>query len=65
MTETLYGIYKGDKFIDVGTADELAARRGVQPATIRRLAQPKVYQPKRRPGLTAVKIKMDREEVDA
>lgn len=34
----IYGLYKGDKFIDVGTAEELAERQGMQPKTIRWLA---------------------------
>ena len=34
----IYGLYKGDEFIDVGTAEELAERRGIKPKTIRWLA---------------------------
>lgn len=30
-----YAIYKGDKFIDIGTAEYLAMKLGVKPATIR------------------------------
>ena len=39
-TQTIYGIYKGDNFIDVGTADELAERLTVKKGTIRFYANP-------------------------
>lgn len=34
----IYGLYKGDTFIDVGTANEIAERQGLKPSTIRWLA---------------------------
>lgn len=34
----IYGLYRGDKFIDVGTAKEIAERQGLKPKTIRWLA---------------------------
>ena len=34
----IYGLYKGDTFIDVGTAKEIAERQGLKPKTIRWLA---------------------------
>ena len=34
----IYGLYKGDAFIDVGTAEEIAERQGIKPKTIRWLA---------------------------
>ena len=40
MKEKIYALYRGDKFIDVGTAKELAKRRGVTPAYIRYLSTP-------------------------
>ena len=36
----IFGLYKGDKFIDVGTARELAERRNVKVRTIRYLITP-------------------------
>lgn len=36
----IFGLYKGDKFIDVGTASELAKRRNVNTKTIRYLTTP-------------------------
>ncbi len=36
----IFGLYKGDKFIDVGTANELAKRRNVNAKTIRYLITP-------------------------
>lgn len=35
-----YAIYKGDKFIDIGTAKELAEKCNVKPATIEFYATP-------------------------
>ena len=36
----IYGLYKGDKFLDVGTAEELANKFGVKKATIQYYASP-------------------------
>lgn len=35
-----YALYKGDDLIDIGTAEELAAKRGVQAETIKFYATP-------------------------
>lgn len=40
----VYAIYKGDKFIDVGTAKELAERRGVSVRTIWWMATKECHQ---------------------
>jgi hypothetical protein len=32
--QNVYAVYKGDEFLDLGTAKELAERMGVKPATI-------------------------------
>lgn len=29
-SKAVYGVYKGDEFVDVGTADELAERLGIK-----------------------------------
>lgn len=34
----IYALYRGDEFVDVGTAKELGERQGVKPDTIRWLA---------------------------
>lgn len=38
MTKQTYAIYRGDEFIGVGTAEELAKIHGVKPETIQWLA---------------------------
>lgn len=38
--EQIYAIYRGEKFIDTGTAKELAAKLNVQPRFIRYLSTP-------------------------
>lgn len=38
MSEIVYALYHGDTFLDVGTADELAERRGVQRRSVLFLA---------------------------
>lgn len=37
---TVYALYHGDEFVDVGTAAEIAERHGVKPVTIAYYAQP-------------------------
>ena len=53
MSGTVYALYKGDEFIDMGTADELAKRRNVKPESIRWLATPSA---RKRGGLAAYRI---------
>jgi len=38
--EMEYALYRGDEFVAVGTARELARKRGVKPSTIRFMASP-------------------------
>lgn len=35
-----YALWKGERLVGIGTADQLAAQRGVKPDTIRWLASP-------------------------
>lgn len=37
----IYGLYKGDEFLDVGTDEELASKLGVKKSTIQFYASPK------------------------
>lgn len=60
--EIVYGLYKGDKFIDVGTVQELAQKLNVKKETILFLASPGHL---RRAGpntKVAVKVEMESEE---
>lgn len=50
----LYAVFKGDVFIDVGTASELSKRLGIKKASIRNLSQPS--QKKAREGTNAMYI---------
>lgn len=38
--ESMFALYKGDEFIDLGTRKELAARHGIKPNTITFMASP-------------------------
>lgn len=38
--ENVYAVYKGDEFLDLGTAKELAERMGVTPKTIKFMTYP-------------------------
>ena len=38
--EKLFALYKGDEFIDIGTAKELAKKRNVKPDFIKYLSTP-------------------------
>lgn len=43
MSPVVYGVYKGDRFIDVGTATELSIRLGIMRDTIQWLATPSAH----------------------
>lgn len=61
---TVYALYKGDKFIDMGTSWELAERRGVTRKSIRNLVG-KYYANKvkdKKNRLVAVPIGTDQDE---
>lgn len=49
----IYALYKGDEFIDSGTAYQLARRRGVKPSTIRWYSSPSA---KKRSGPKAITV---------
>ena len=36
----IYAIYKGDEFLDLGTAEELAKKRGIGPKSIQFMMTP-------------------------
>lgn len=40
MKEKTFALYKGEEFIDIGTAKEIAKRRGVTPKFIKYLSTP-------------------------
>ena len=40
MKKKIFALYKGEKFIDIGTAKEIAKRRGVTPEFIKYLSTP-------------------------
>lgn len=47
-----YALYRGDEFVDLGTADELASRRGCKASSIKFMASPAYH---RRHGYESVK----------
>jgi len=54
-----YALYRGDEFIDVGTADELAERNGIKAATIRWMSTPAFHKRGSDEKLMAFKIEED------
>lgn len=51
----VFALYRGDRFIDLGTAKELEERTGIKPSTIRRACKAfKIRDIKR--GLIAIRI---------
>lgn len=40
MKEKIFALYKGEEFIDIGTAKEIAKKRGVTPKFIKYLSTP-------------------------
>lgn len=61
--KSTYVLYRGDELLDIGTADELAERRGVTTDTIRFYAT-KTYQSRgmARDRLRAVRVNDDRRD---
>lgn len=55
-----YALYKGDRFVDLGTADYLAGVMGIKSQTVRFLATP-TYAKRRTEGC-AIVIRIDDEE---
>lgn len=55
-----YALYKGDKFLDIGTAEELADKFNVKPATIKWYSMPtnlrRIEKRKSYNGLVAVRL---------
>jgi len=61
MSRTTFALYRGDEFVDVGTAEEIAKRLGCKPDTIRFYATPS-YQARlkdRDKRLIAIRIEED------
>lgn len=57
---TLYAIYQGDKFLDLGTKEEMAEKFGIKPETVRFLASPaKRRRDKRNNQMIAERIEVD------
>lgn len=58
--ESIYAVYKGDKFIDLGTKKELAKKTGLSTETIRCLATPsklkRFENSQKKSGYIAIKI---------
>lgn len=57
-----YALYRGDEFVDLGTAEYLAGLMGVKPETVRFLATP-TYAKRRTEGC-AIVIRIDDKEED-
>ena len=57
MTETEYAMYKGDKFIDLGTIDYLAKKYHRTEKSIKYLALPSVHKKSHGNMLLVYKIK--------
>jgi hypothetical protein len=58
MSRSTFAVYRGDEFVDVGTAEEIAKRLGCKPDTIRFYASPS-YKARLKDGnnrLVAVRI---------
>lgn len=52
----MFALYRGDEFVDVGTADELAERHGIKPSSIAFMATPSYHRRKVGDRLLAYKI---------
>jgi hypothetical protein len=61
MSRSTFAVYRGDEFVDVGTAEEIAKRLGCKPGTIRFYASPsyKARLKDRDKRLIAIRIEED------
>ena len=59
MTE--YALYHGDKFVAIGTAEELAEVQDVKPDTIKFYASPSYYNRRKNPEKGIVVVRLDDE----
>ena len=51
-----YAIYKGDEFVAVGTASEIAEQLGIKPDTVRWWSYPSAQKRNRGNARTAIKL---------
>lgn len=51
-----YALYRGEEFVDVGTADELAERHGIKPESVRFMSTPSFHKHGTDEKLMAYKI---------
>lgn len=63
----IYALYRGDDFIDVGTATEIGKRQGMTPKSLRFLASPAYWRRldgKGEHALLAIKLEEDSDETN-
>jgi len=56
----LYSLYRGDDFVDVGTAEELATRHGIKESSIVHMSTPSYHRRKVGDRLLAYKLEEER-----
>lgn len=64
MKKKIYALYKGDKFIDIGTKEYLAQLLGVTQKTIEFYAKPVQIRRNGGNGYVVVRIEEDEEDVE-
>ncbi len=62
MKSNVFGIYKGDKFITVGTADECATVLKVKPQTVKFYASPTYQNRNKEDGNALVVFRLEEDE---
>ena len=43
MGKKRYALYRGDEFVDVGTAEEIAERQGIRPESVKWMSTPSYH----------------------
>lgn len=43
MGKKLYALYRGDEFVDVGTAEEIAERQEIRPESVKWMSTPSYH----------------------
>lgn len=62
MKSKTFGVYKGDKFITVGTADECAEVLNVKPDSVKFYASPTYKKRNKEDGNSLVVFRLEEEE---
>jgi len=62
MSRSMFAVYRGDEFVDVGTAEQIAKRIGCKPDTIRFYATPSYQARLKDKDNRLIAVRIDKED---